>query len=142
MLDLLGLVELTADWEPVALGVGITGITGYALHRVLVATRYEQGAYTRAGEFDAERLDKLEAKVREQGAEIEGLKKDYATQRELKHNWRSFASSLMQERWTIREFSVLHDCTEIISLMDRLDALRRDNPLMDDIKSMTRGEPE
>lgn len=133
MTDLLGMV---ADWEPVAIGVSITGATGYALHRILVATRYERGAYERADDFNSARLQQLEDQVNELQDKVTQLEADYRTQRQLKHEWRSFSSSLLQERWTIRRFAEMHGCTVIVELMDRLDELRRDNPLMADADSM------
>lgn len=128
---------LWADWGRHVAGAGIILALLFGLRMILKASDWSIGTYRDAGRFDANRVAELETKVRELNAKVDSLTADYREQRQRKHDWRSFASSLVQERFVIREFAQLHDCAEIVALMSRLDDMRRSNPLMAEVQSMT-----
>lgn len=75
-------------------------------------------------------------------AERDEASRKYEEQRILKHNWRGFASSLLLERQTVSQVAEMHGCTEVRSLMERLDKSREDNPLMLDLKSLVQDDKE
>lgn len=84
--------------------------------------------------FDASRIDRLEA-------HLLALEQRVGDERRLKHDWRSFATSMLLERATIRHTADINGCDQVVTLMDRLDAMRRDNPLMVDLRNLTEGDP-
>ena len=127
---------LDTDWGRYIAGGAVLAALLFGLRMVLKASDWSIGAYRSAGDFDAERVKSLEAKVDELNERVDKLTSDYRRQRELKHDWRSFASSLIQERFAIRQFAEVHACIEIIALMDRLDEMRSNNPLMTDVRSI------
>lgn len=126
------------DWISTAIGAGLTGGGGFLAFRLLATVSdFTSKRYREAATYANDRVDALEADVTELRDELRRLEHELGTQRKLKHDWRGLAGSLWQERFTIRRFAELHDCAEISELMDRLDAFRRDNPLMVDLRTLT-----
>ena len=125
------------DW-----GAGVVGaafVVAAAL--ILRAAGWSIGIHRGAAAFEAERVSKLEKDIVTLTSKVDDLERDYRHQRELKHNWRSFAASLLQERWTIRHFADLYDCPKVVELMEHLDELRANHPLMSDADTMAKGDP-
>ena len=57
-------------------------------------------------------------------------------QRKMKHDWRSFAGSLLMERETARRFLQEGRVEDATRIMDEADRLRSDNPLLDDLQDL------
>lgn len=137
MQELLG-----ADWGRLFAGTALIGGLLFLLRMVITASNWSLKTLRGSADFDHAQLGRLQAQVDDLNAKVDRITADYRRQRELKHDWRGFASSLIQERWTIRRFATLHDCAEVIELMDQLDDMRRDHPLMADVTTLLQGEPE
>ena len=129
------------DWGTILAGGSTIGLLFVGFRLFAMASTYAVRTYKDAGDFEASRVGKLEADVTELRGKVDDLEQRAEVERKLKHDWRSFSGSLLQERWTIRRFAELHGCTEIVDLMDRLDQMRADNPLMTDAETLVEGDP-
>ena len=128
------------DWGTVFAGGSTVGLLIVGFKLFANASSYAVRTYKDAGQFDAERIDKLETQVRNLSSQLAKLEAQYRSERKGKHDWRSLAASLHAERRTIEDLATAHDCHEVLALIHRLNDLRANNPLLVDIVTLTEGD--
>lgn len=141
---LLAVTEL--DWITVVPAAGITGAGGFLAFRLLATVSdFTSKRYRESADYEVGRVKHLEAivaardaTIATRDATIRERTAALAAKSQEKHDWKNFATSMIQEGPTIRRLAQVNGCSEIVELMDDLDRFRREHPLMqtaDDLRS-------